>query len=95
MLSVYRSPAVNKAVGGSKTSAHLLGRACDIQVDGMDNKELAAFIRDNFHDASQIILEFPPNGWVHVEIPGKNRGVNTYLTALKRDGKTVYITDFV
>lgn len=93
ILSCYRSPAVNKAVGGAKNSAHMKARAVDIQVENMPNKELAEFIRKNFPDASQIILEF--NSWVHVEIPGNNRGLNQYITAVKQDGRTVYLSDFV
>lgn len=32
ITNAYRSPAHNKAVGGVRTSQHLLGKACDIQV---------------------------------------------------------------
>lgn len=92
VLSCYRSPEVNKLVGGAKHSAHLEGKAIDIQVPGMGNKDLALFVKKHAPDASQIILEF--DSWVHVEIPGRDRGVNTYLTAVKKNGKTVYLTDF-
>jgi hypothetical protein len=91
VLSCYRSPAVNKAVGGSKTSAHMKGLAVDIQVDGMSNKALAEFIRDNF-EYDQIILEFPPNGWVHVGIKTFTAKRMQLLTASKVNGKTVYTT---
>ena len=35
ITSGYRSPAHNKSVGGAKNSQHLLGKAADIQVQGM------------------------------------------------------------
>ena len=34
--SGYRSPAVNKAVGGAPTSNHLTGCAADIRVSGLE-----------------------------------------------------------
>lgn len=66
--SGYRSPAVNKAVGGTATSQHVLGQAADISVEGVGTKELWEFIRDNL-DYDQNILEYYKGGrtgWVHV-----------------------------
>lgn len=39
ITSWYRSPALNKAVGGVSTSAHLTGMAIDFNVQGMTTKE--------------------------------------------------------
>jgi len=39
--SGYRSVEYNKKVGGSPTSQHLLGTACDFSVYGMTPKQLA------------------------------------------------------
>jgi hypothetical protein len=89
VLSVYRNPAVNKAVGGSRTSAHLRGQAADIEVKGMANKQLAQFIQLRFgEEIDQIINEFPPDGWVHVGLADKPR--KQLLTAVKFNGKTHY-----
>ena len=68
--SGYRSPALNRAVGGSKTSQHVLGQAADIECPGVPNGELARWISRNT-DFDQLILEFytpgqPSSGWVHV-----------------------------
>jgi hypothetical protein len=68
--SGYRSPALNRAVGGSKTSQHVLGQAADIECPGVSNAELARWIARNT-DFDQLILEFytpgqPNSGWVHV-----------------------------
>lgn len=62
--SAYRSPALNKAVGGSNTSAHLSGLAADIKVAGMTPAELARRIVDSDLEFDQVILEF--DRWVHV-----------------------------
>ena len=49
--SAYRSEAHNKAIGGSKTSQHLLGKAADIKVKDIETKDLyliiEALIKDN------------------------------------------------
>ena len=93
VTSGYRSPAVNKAIGGSTTSDHCKGFAADFEVLGMDNKELALWIRDNLK-FTQLILEFyhkgvPDSGWVHVSY-NKDNLKNEVLTAVKVGGKTVY-----
>lgn len=67
--SGYRSPKVNTAVGGSKTSQHMTGEAVDFEVPGISNYDLACWIRDNL-EFDQLILEFynsgqPSSGWVH------------------------------
>ena len=66
ITSGYRSPEVNKAVGGSKTSGHMLGTAADITGGNrLINKNLYILIRDNF-EYRQLINEYDYS-WVHVE----------------------------
>ena len=67
--SWFRCPKVNKLVSGASDSAHLEARGVDITVAGMRPIDLARVIlalpelqRD------QVILEFPPEGWVHYGI---------------------------
>ncbi len=89
ILSGYRSPDVNRLVGGSKTSAHMRGLAADIRVDGMSCMDLAHFITQNFPSFDQVILEF--GQWVHVGLAESNpRG--QILTAKKVNGRTVYLS---
>lgn len=90
VLSGYRSPAVNREVGGSKTSDHMEGSAADIEVPGVSNYELAKWIKDNL-EFRQLILEFytpgdTNSGWVHVSHGTKKQ----VLTAVKEKGSTVY-----
>ena len=42
--SAYRSEAHNKAIGGVKTSQHILGKAADIKVKDLDTKDLYLII---------------------------------------------------
>ena len=66
ITSGYRSPKVNKAVGGSKTSGHMLGTSADITAGNRHlNKQLYNIIRDNY-EFRQLINEYNYQ-WVHVE----------------------------
>ena len=91
--SGYRSPALNRAVGGSNTSQHSTGQAVDIEVPGKSNQEVAIWIRDNL-EFDQLILEgykpgIPGSGWVHVSYTnGKNR--QQVLSARFENGKAIY-----
>jgi zinc D-Ala-D-Ala carboxypeptidase len=68
--SGYRCKALNNAVGGSKTSQHMTGKAADIEVYGKSNWDVLDFIEKNLV-FDQLIQEFmkvnnPTTGWVHV-----------------------------
>ena len=69
ITSGYRSPALNIVVGSTaKRSAHLDGRAADLEVDGMDM--VTAFERIRLSDIpyDQLIQECGPDGWIHVAV---------------------------
>jgi len=92
--SGYRSPALNKAVGGSKTSQHCNGQAADFELSKISNPNLAKWIEKNLV-FDQLILEFydgvdPNSGWIHCSyvLDGSNR--NKTMTALRVNGKTSY-----
>ena len=76
--SGFRSPELNKAIGGSQYSQHLEGKAADIEIPGVNNLTLAVWIRDNI-EFDQLILENyeptePGSGWIHVSYnQGENR----------------------
>jgi len=84
--SGYRSVALCEAIGSSAKSQHAKGEAADFEIMGIDNKEVAAWIRDNL-EFDQLILEFykdgePSSGWIHCSYSDNNRG-----SVLKYDGK--------
>jgi len=96
--SGFRHPDVNAKVGGSKTSDHCKGQAADIEIPGIPNADLAVWIMDNL-TYTQLILEFytpgvPDSGWVHVSYDPANLKKQN-LTAVKKDGKTVYLNGLV
>ncbi len=87
--SGYRSSILNSRVGGAANSQHLLGEAADIIVPGMTPYQVACIVRDQFQ-YDQVIQEF--GQWTHVSLrmlPSTNRRMP--LTAMVRNGKTVYI----
>lgn len=64
--SCYRSPAVNSAVGGSKTSQHMRGEAADFTVAGMTPEQIAAEIIAAGLPFDQLIVErLRGSAWVH------------------------------
>ena len=79
--SGYRSPAVNKAVGGAPNSNHLTGCAADIHVSGMEQLiRYAAILLDisdeRQEDFDELLLERSPRGtyWLHFAVrPSGNR----------------------
>ena len=87
--SGYRSEDLCVAIGSSRKSQHAKGQAADFEVMGVDNKEVAEWIRDVL-DFDQLILEFykdgePNSGWIHCSYAEDNRG-----SVLRYDG-TNYI----
>lgn len=97
--SGYRSPAVNKAVGGSDSSAHSIGCAIDFTSPSFgDSRAIANKLAKEFKAKGirfdQIILEFPDtnSSWVHLGYKNQKREQRCQLlTAVKRNGKTVYL----
>ena len=99
VMSGYRCLAVNKAVGGSKTSAHMHGYAADFTAPKLGTPyEVALFLSKELPKRGikfdQIICEF--NSWVHIGLctqTGVQRG--ELLTAKKVNGKTKYLKGIV
>jgi len=92
--SFYRSPDLNKAIGGSSKSQHCHGQAIDIDdtYGRMTNAEMYHFIKENL-DFDQIIWEFGndenPN-WEHVSYVSSQKNRNRCLKAYKENNKTKY-----
>lgn len=94
--SGYRPEWLNKAIGGSATSAHVYGRASDQNVTGMSTIALARMVAGSVDmlPIDQVIYEF--GQWVHIGIAAK--GVEPrrqVLTALYDAGKTRYVSGVV
>ena len=86
VFSGYRSPVVNAAVGGSKTSSHKDGDAVDFKVSGLSIAETVRLIRASGLKFDQVIDEF--NQWVHIGFGPQMR--QQVLIARKVAGRTKY-----
>lgn len=75
--SGYRCNELNKAVGGSSTSAHLTGYAADISPINGNMKVFQSWIAEAIEefDFDQLIYERPRNGiasWIHLGLKNKD-----------------------
>ena len=92
--SGYRSPALNRAIGGSNRSQHCQGRAIDIDdtYRFKTNAEMFQYIKDNL-DFDQLIWEFGTDtnpDWVHASYVSPNENRRRCLKAKRKYGKAVY-----
>jgi hypothetical protein len=88
VTSCFRSPELNKAVGGSATSAHCFAHAADFEVQGVPNIDVCRWVAENIKGFDQVIYEFGASGWCHIGFGGATRG--ELLSATKVNSQTVY-----
>jgi len=93
--SFFRSPDLNKAIGGSTKSQHCKGQAIDIDdtYGKIKNSDIYWWIKDNL-DFDQMIWEFGNNDnpdWVHISYVSPDKNRNRCLKAYRENGKTKYM----
>ena len=93
VTSCFRSIDLCLAIGSSANSQHARAEAADFECVGVDNAELADWIKREL-PYDQLILEYytpgePNSGWIHCSytegMPRKQ-----FLHAFRKDGKTKY-----
>ena len=93
VTSCFRSIDLCLAIGSSAHSQHARAEAADFECVGVDNAELADWIKREL-PYDQLILEYytpgePNSGWIHCSytegMPRKQ-----FLHAFREDGKTKY-----
>ena len=94
--SGFRCAQLCTEIGSSINSQHTAfdgAAAADFEIPGVDNRELALFIKNEL-DYDQLILEFyrdnePSSGWIHCSY-STNSNRNQSLRAQRVDGKVSY-----
>ena len=90
--SGYRSPQLNRAIGGSTKSQHCKAEALDLQFwkDGkMCNEEIYNWVLKSGLEFDQMINEFDFS-WIHISLK-EERNRKQVLEAYKdKDGDTAY-----
>lgn len=93
--SLFRAEAINRAVGGSATSDHRKGLACDFTSSFGTPRQICEAIIKAGLKFDQLILEFPTKenqggSWVHIGFGSGMR--QQVLTAVKVGGTTKYLS---
>lgn len=87
ITSGYRSPTLNRFIGGSQSSAHCLGFAADFKCPGYGKPvDIVAKIKDSGIKYDQLICE---GVWVHVSFDPKMRQ-QTLSALFDNKGKATY-----
>lgn len=95
IISGYRSPELNKAVGGATHSDHMKGMAIDIDMDGKNtitNKQIFDYVKDNL-EFTKLIWEYGNNDnpdWVHISYDEDNLS-GLIMRAIKIGNNTKYL----
>ena len=94
--SGFRCAQLCIEIGSKITSQHVADDDCaaaDFEIPGVDNRELAIWIKNEL-EFDQLILEFyrynePTSGWIHCSY-STNHNRNQSLRAMRENGKVVY-----
>lgn len=91
VTSAYRSPEVNKKVGGASDSSHMKGTAVDFSVSGKTGKDLATWFYENIADWPEIdkAIWYTDTNHIHVTVSTSGKGRGQFLKGTKATGKYV------
>ena len=92
VTSGYRSPQLNKAIGGSRTSQHCKGQALDLQFwekGKMNNKVIYDWVLESGVEFGQMINEFDYS-WIHISLKSKENRSQILEAYKDEKGKTAY-----
>lgn len=74
ITSGFRSPTLNRFIGGSSSSAHCLGYAADFKCPQFGSPDdIVRKIKSSAIEYDQLICEGGINGWVHISFDPQMR----------------------
>ena len=79
ILSWYRSPALNIAVGGSPSSQHTRGEAADFKCDKLRAAWLTiiSMVRDDQLTGAGQLIYYPAKGFIHAAVKSSRHRIPT------------------
>ena len=90
ITSGYRSPTLNRFIGGSVSSAHCLGYSADFKCAGFGTPDdIVRAIKSSGIKYDQLICEGGITGWVHISFDPKLRQ-QTLNALFDSKGKATY-----
>jgi len=92
ITSGYRSPQLNRVIGGSRKSQHCKGQALDLQfwkAGKMCNKEIYDWVVKEEIEFDQMINEFN-FAWIHISLRDKDNRKQILEAYHDEDGDTKY-----
>lgn len=90
ITSGYRSPTLNRFIGGSANSAHCLGFAADFKCPQFgDPVQVVRAIKDSNIKYDQLIAEGDRGGWIHISFAPELRQ-QTLSALFDNKGKASY-----
>lgn len=84
VTSGYRSPQLNARIGGAPGSMHMRGLAADIEVAGMSIREAAERLVAAGVEYERMIVEYPLDGWLHLEVEERGHMPARGLAVVRR-----------
>lgn len=81
ILSGYRPPALNRAVGGSPTSQHATAAAADITTADVRMLFLSLLRNPEVVKAAGQIIFYPRQSFLHVALPSKRYPTPTFFVS--------------
>lgn len=88
ITSGFRSEQLATLIGSKPTSQHCKGEAVDFEIPGVDNKQVALKIKNEF-SFDQLILEYYNDedinsGWIHVSLKNSTfENDNRHMSLIK------------
>lgn len=93
ITSGFRPPWLNKHIRGATDSRHMYGCAADFKTPTMRQRDAFNFIKALKLPVDQLILECPPQGWIHlgIALPGHKPRKQYMIASRTADGRMKYI----